>query len=68
MLSESDGRGNPLDIPMDKDCSEQRGSDSERNSPKRKNKSWSVAEHQPKGKSPHLKCLHASSVLSAHFV
>jgi hypothetical protein len=30
-----------------------------------------VAEHQPKGKnlkSINLKCLHASSVLSAHFV
>ncbi len=50
MLCESDGSGNPLDIPMDKDCNIQRGSDSERNSPKRKNESWSVTEHQPKGK------------------
>jgi hypothetical protein len=33
MLCESDGSGNPLDIPMDKDCNVQRGSDSERNSP-----------------------------------
>ena len=50
MLCESDGSGNPLDITMDKDCNVQRGSDSERNSHKRKNESWSVAEHQPKGK------------------